>query len=47
MAADNMKIIHVSSYVLSTLMSLQQENLRKLKQQIHHQRQSSVGALKS
>ena len=36
MAANNMSIIHVSPNVLSTLMPLQQENLRKLKQQILH-----------
>ena len=36
MAGNNMSIIHVSINVLSTLMPLQQENLRKLKQQILH-----------
>ena len=36
MAANNMSNIHVSPNVLSTLMALQQENLRKLQQQILH-----------
>ena len=36
MAANNMSIIHISPNVPSTLMPLQQENVRKLKQQILH-----------
>ena len=36
MAADNMSNIHVSPNVLLALMALQQENLRKLQQQILH-----------
>ena len=36
MAANNMSNIHVSPNVLSALMALQQENLRKLQQQILH-----------
>ena len=36
MAANNMNNIHVSPDVLSTLMSLQQDNLYKLQQQNLH-----------
>ena len=45
MAANNMSIIHVSPNVLSTLMPLQQENLKTTNSLWHLQRQSSVGAI--